>query len=67
MLVKFTNTIGTLKDMPIYLNTDQIISVYEIPVDEGSLMTAIFCNPGKEWYVEEGLSEVVKIINGVKK
>lgn len=67
MLVKFTNSVGNLRGMPIYLNSDQVISVFEIPQDGGSLITVIFCNPGREWYVEEGLSEAVKIINGDKK
>ena len=66
MLIKLTNNFEKLRGMPVYINTDHIISVYELPVEEGSLITAIFCNPGREWYVEEGLSEVIKIINGVK-
>ena len=67
MLVKLTNNHNELKGMPIYINTDHIISVYEVPVDGGSLMTAVYGIRGESWFVEEGLSEAVSIVNGVAK
>ena len=63
-LVKFTNSNEQLKGMPIYLMDEHIVSVFEMPTDGGSLVTAIYGIRGDTWYVEEGLSEVVRIING---
>ena len=63
-LVKFTNSNEQLKGMPIYLMDEHIVSVFEMPTDGGSLVTAIYGISGDTWYVEEGLSEVVRIING---
>jgi hypothetical protein len=63
MLIKFTN-VGKLAGNPIYINSDHIISVYEMPNDEGSLRTIIWGgNDNGSWEVEEGLSEVVKCVN----
>ena len=67
MLVKFTNNNENLKGMPIYLMTDHIVSVFEVPTDGGSLVTAVYGIRGDTWYVEEGLDQAVKIINGVEK
>lgn len=66
MLVKFTNNNEQLKGMPIYLMVEHIVSVFEMPTDGGSLVTAIYGIRGDTWYVEEGLSEVVRIIDGWK-
>ena len=66
-LVKLTNNNEQLKGMPIYLNPNHIVSVYEMPTDSGSLVTAVYGIRGDTWFVEEGLSEVVNIINGAKK
>jgi hypothetical protein len=55
-----------LKGMPVYIMIEHIVSVYEIPTDGGSLSTAIYGTRGDTWLVEEGLIEVVNIINGVK-
>lgn len=64
-LVKFTNT-GAHAGMPIYINIDHITAVFEIQTSPGgSLETHIFggcTEKGVEWAVEEGLSEVVKLI-----
>lgn len=66
MLVKFTNNNEQLKGMPIYLMTEHIVSVFETPTDGGSLVTSIYGIRGDTWYVEEGLNEVIRIINGWK-
>jgi len=66
MLVKFTNNVEQHKGMPIYIMREHIISVFEIPTEGGSLVTAVYGIRGDTWQVEEGLSDVVKIINGVK-
>ena len=63
-LVKFTNSNEQLKGMPIYLMDEHIVSVFEMPTDGGSLVTAIYGIRGDTWYVEEGLKEVIDIING---
>jgi hypothetical protein len=67
MLIKLTNCNEQLKGMPIYLMTEHIISVFEVPTDSGSLVTCIYGVRGDTWQVEEGLSQAIKIINGVKK
>ena len=64
MLVKFTNRNEELRGMPIYLMTEHIISVYEIPTDGGSLATAIYGIRGDTWIVDEGLSDVIGIVSG---
>ena len=64
MLVKLTNNNEQLKGMPIYLMTQNIVSVFEMPTDGGSLVTSIYGIRGDTWYVEEGLNEVVDIVNG---
>ena len=64
-MLKFTNYNERYKGNPVYINSDCIISVFEEPTDGGSLSTVIFggFGPPQRWVVEEGLSEVIKIIN----
>lgn len=64
-MLKFTNNSGRYKGNPVYINSECIVSVFEEPIDGGSLATVIFGGFGspQRWYVEEGLNEVVKIIN----
>jgi hypothetical protein len=64
MLVKLTNSNEQLKGMPIYLMVEHIISVFETPTEGGSLVTSIYGIRGDTWFVEEGLKEVINIING---
>lgn len=62
--VKLTNT-GRYRDDPIYINVDQITSVFEEATDRGSLITVVFGGPGPQpikWIVEESLGEVMKRI-----
>lgn len=67
MLVKLTNAHNDLKGMPIYINPDHIISIFEAPTDGGSLVTTIYGIRGDSWFIDEGLAETIKIINGVTK
>ena len=63
-MLKFTNTNRQRLDMPIYINRDWIVSVFEEPSDGGSLSTVIYGGPlGERWFVEESLGQVIKIIN----
>ena len=64
-MLKFTNNNGKYKGNPLYINSDSIVSIFEEPTDGGSLATVIYGGFGspQRWYVEEGLSEVIKIIN----
>jgi hypothetical protein len=67
MLVKFTNAAEDLKGNLIYINTDWIISVYEMPTDGGSLRTVVYGGSQPvAWEVQESLSEAVKMINTAK-
>jgi hypothetical protein len=63
-MLKFTNlNLDRLGD-PVFINKDWIVSVYENHRQGGSLTTTIFGGPhNTEWYVEESLNEVIKIIN----
>ena len=63
-LLKLTNMNEQLKGMPLYINTEHIMSVFELPTDGGSLVTAIYGTRGATWFVEEGLKEVVDKCNG---
>lgn len=63
-MIKLTNT-GQLADMPIYINSNHITSVFEIATDEGSLKTQVFSAFGKDplvWTVQESLGQVIKMI-----
>lgn len=64
-MLKFTNNNERYKGNPVYINSECIVSVFEEPTNGGSLATVIFGGFGRceRWYVEEGLNEVVKIIN----
>jgi hypothetical protein len=64
MMVKFTNANKQRLGDPLYINREWIVSVFEENISGGSLATVIYGGPGGErWFVEEGLSEVIKIIN----
>jgi hypothetical protein len=65
-LVKFTNYAEPYKGMPLYIAIENIMSVYEIATDEGSLVTCIYGMTHDTWNVEEGLNEVIAIVNGWK-
>jgi hypothetical protein len=64
MLVKLTNSNEQLKGMPLYLMTEHILSIFETPTEGGSLVTSIYGIRGDTWFVEQGLNEVVDIVNG---
>jgi hypothetical protein len=44
--------------------TEHIVSVFELPTDAGSLVTCVYGIRGDTWQVEQGLKEVIDIING---
>jgi len=62
--IKLTNIADNHKGMPIWLNMDHIISVYEYPsVEGGSLRTCIYGGPkGDIWEVEESPFQIFKSI-----
>jgi len=67
MLVKLTNAAEDLKDNLIYINTEWIISVYEVPTDGGSLRTIVYGGSQPvAWEVQESLNEVVQMVNVAK-
>ena len=67
MFVRFTNASDRYRGMPLYLNSDKILSVYEEPTHNGSLVTIIWGGDHvNRWSVEEGLKEAIDILNGVK-
>lgn len=64
-MLKFTNANKQRLGDPIYINSDWIVSVFEENLSGGSLTTVIYGGPsGERWFVEQGLSEVAKMING---
>jgi hypothetical protein len=66
MLVKFTNLNALLLDMPVYINAQNVLSVYESKRngDGGGLTTTIYGVNAQEWFVEESLNEVITKLNG---
>jgi hypothetical protein len=69
MFVKLTNCSEGFKGQPLYINVNQIASIYEYPRESGgSLTTCIYGGQtGLVWNVEEGLMEVLKKIKEVQK
>ena len=66
-MIKFTNASMGRKGDPIYINSEWIVSVFEDHQEGGSLATVVFGGPGgTPWFVEESLSEAIKLINGEK-
>ena len=67
MMIKFTNASLGRKGDPIYISSDWIVSVFEDHQEGGSLATVVFGGPGgTPWFVEESLSEAIKLIDGAK-
>ena len=63
-MLKFTNRNSDRIDDPLYISKDWIVSVFENHQNGGSLTTVIYGGPKCiEWYVQESLGEVIKIIN----
>jgi len=66
-MIKFTNASMGRKGDPIYINSEWIVSVFEDHTEGGSLATVVFGGPGgTPWFVEESLSEAIKLIDGAK-
>ena len=69
-LIKFSNT-GKFTGFPIYVNSDHITAVFEVPSENGgSLETHIYggnAGNGVEWIVEESFNEVIKMISNATK
>jgi len=65
MFIKLTNLNANFLDMPVYINAQNVLSVYESRRNQqdGGLTTTIYATNGQEWFVEESLSEVVKKLN----
>jgi len=63
-MLKFTNMNNQRAGDPLYINSDWVVAIYENHNEGGSLSTVIFGGPhNTEWYVEESLGQVIKIIN----
>ena len=66
-MLRFTNRAAGREGDPIYINADSITAIYENHVEGGSLATVIYGGSNAvEWYVEESMKEVIKIIEGRK-
>lgn len=66
-LVRLTNNADHSKGMPLYMNVDGITAVYERALEQGGSLVTIVFSHGLEWYVEEGLGEVVRKIEDARK
>ena len=65
-LIKLTNINEAYLGDPIYINSEWIVSIFEIS-NEGSLRTVIFGGPqGTAWQVEESPEEIKRIIEKSK-
>jgi uncharacterized protein YlzI (FlbEa/FlbD family) len=64
-MIKFINLTDAHLGNPVYLNPEWIVAVYpHFREVGGSEVTAIYGGPnGNVWYVEESLSEVIKLID----
>lgn len=62
MLAKFTNAYPGREGEPLYININTIKSVYE---DKTPTLQTKIAGHDVLWTVEEGLSEVVKLINDI--
>ena len=66
-MIKFTNAAMHRKGDPIYINSEWIVTIFEDHIEGGSLATVVFGGPGgTPWFVEESLSEAIKLIDGAK-
>ena len=66
-MIKFTNASMGRQGDPIYINSDWIVTVFEEHKEGGSLATVVFGGPNSiPWFVEESLSEAIKLINESK-
>ena len=65
-MIRFTNASEGRKGDPIYINSEWIVSVFEDHIQGGSLATVVFGGPGNgtPWFIEESLSEAIKLIDG---
>lgn len=66
MFVKFTNAFGPYAGDPVYINVNQVTSIFEDHTEGGSLITILFCINHERFQVEESLTEVMKKIEGAK-
>jgi len=66
-MIKLTNTHPELLGMPIWINKDHIMSIFEEPSKEGASVRTVICSlSGVNWVVEESPSEINKLIEKEK-
>ena len=70
MFITLTSANPEIKDRPIALNSEFIVSIYrsekKVPVGIAALqeeVTLIFCPPHGTWEVKETVEEVLALIN----
>jgi len=68
MMIKLTNATVEHLGNPIWINVYQITAVFpQVSPEGGSQSTIVFGGQtGVTWFVEEGVEEVVKMINKAK-
>jgi hypothetical protein len=63
MLIKLTNVSEGHMGDPIWINADNIVSLFQFAkVPNGSLTTFVYGSTGVTWEVEEAPGEVLKLI-----
>jgi len=64
MLIKLTNAAESYLGKPVLLNTDHIISVFEIQL-EGTeeVLTQVYATTKESWTVKETVQEIYAMLN----
>ena len=64
MLIKLTNAADSFLGKPLLLNTDHIISIFEVQL-EGTeeVLTQVYADTRESWTVKETVQEIYDMLN----
>jgi hypothetical protein len=64
MLIKLTNASDSFLGKPVLLNTDHIISIFEVQL-EGTeeVLTQVYATTKESWTVKETVAEIYAMLN----
>ena len=61
MIIKLTNNAKEFKDKPLLINTEHIMTVFEVENDD-EISTNIYSITQQSWVVKESLEDIYKLI-----
>jgi len=61
MIIKLTNNAKDFKDKPLLINTEHIMTAFEVDNDD-EISTNIYSITQQSWIVKESLEEIYKLI-----